>query len=276
MENRAAFEALRAQLKKAGCRVTALDEAIAEELDEEGGRGPTQIDILLELASSADPFHSPDTTGFADPDINGHRETWPVRSKGFRRWLARRFHETTQGAPSSEALQSTLNGRSGREPPRTFWAPWPRWRASASPNPRPGPIALGRWRADCAGRLLSYVRSVSRSVSGARAGRGPARFSSPPPQAIPRQKMRGRYRPHRPHRPAPKSNSANGFAASPLRTVANDADGPADGGGRGGAPTVRANPLKTNGGTAADGADANRPAQSAPGKTGAPGWRARL
>jgi len=29
-ENRAAFELLRAQLKKAGCRVTALDEALAE------------------------------------------------------------------------------------------------------------------------------------------------------------------------------------------------------------------------------------------------------
>jgi hypothetical protein len=71
---------------------------------------------------------------------------------------------------------------------------------------------------------------------------------------------------------APKSNPANGFAASPLRTVANDADG----GGLGGAPAVRANPLKTNDETAADGADANRPPQSALGKTGTNGWRARL
>jgi hypothetical protein len=31
-EDRAAFEALRAQLKKAGCRLTALDKAIAEEI----------------------------------------------------------------------------------------------------------------------------------------------------------------------------------------------------------------------------------------------------
>ena len=38
-EDRAAFEALRAQLKKAGCRVTALDEAIAEESGEAGGGG---------------------------------------------------------------------------------------------------------------------------------------------------------------------------------------------------------------------------------------------
>jgi hypothetical protein len=108
-EDRAAFEALRAQLKKAGCRVTALDEAIAEENGDTGRRGPTQADILIELAQSAELFHSPDRTGFADLDVNGHRETWPIRAKGFRRWLARRFFEETHGAPSSEALQSALN-----------------------------------------------------------------------------------------------------------------------------------------------------------------------
>jgi hypothetical protein len=108
-DDRAAFEALRSQLKKAGCRVTALDEAIAEENGDAGGRGPTQADVLIELAQSAELFHTPDDAGFADLDINGHRETWPIRAKGFRRWLARRFYEETGGAPSSEALQSALN-----------------------------------------------------------------------------------------------------------------------------------------------------------------------
>ena len=108
-EDCAAFEALRAQLKKAGCRVTVLDDAIAEENCDIGGRGPKQADILIDLAQSADLFHTPDGIGFADLDINGHREAWPIRSKGFRRWLARRFFEATQGAPSSEALQSALN-----------------------------------------------------------------------------------------------------------------------------------------------------------------------
>jgi len=107
-EDRACFEVLRAQLKKAGCRVTALDEAIIEESGD-GGRGPTQADILIDLAETAELFHSADGTAFADLDINGHRETWPVRTKGFKRWLARQFFETTGGAPSSEALQSALN-----------------------------------------------------------------------------------------------------------------------------------------------------------------------
>jgi hypothetical protein len=108
-DDRAAFEGLRSQLKKTDCRVTQLDKAIAEVSGDTGGRGPTQADILIGLAQSAELFHTPDSTGYADLDINGHRETWPIRTKGFRRWLARRFFEATQGAPSSEALQSALN-----------------------------------------------------------------------------------------------------------------------------------------------------------------------
>jgi len=71
---------LRAQFKNAGCRMTALDEAIAEGNGDMGGRGPTQADTLIELAQSAELFHTPDGTGFADLDINGHRETWPIRA----------------------------------------------------------------------------------------------------------------------------------------------------------------------------------------------------
>jgi hypothetical protein len=108
-DNRAAFEALRSRLKKSGCRVTALDEAIAEESGDVGGRGPTQADILIDLAQSAELFHSPDGIAFADLDVKGHRETWSIKRNGFRRWLSRRFFEETGGAPSSEALQSALN-----------------------------------------------------------------------------------------------------------------------------------------------------------------------
>ncbi len=108
-EDRAAFEVMRSRLKKVGCRVTALDDAIAEESGDGGGRGPSQADILIGLAADAQLFHAADGTGYVDLEINGHRETWPIRSKGFKRWLARRFYEATGGAPSSEALHSALN-----------------------------------------------------------------------------------------------------------------------------------------------------------------------
>ena len=70
---------------------------------------PKQADVLIQLARAADLFHAPDGGGFADLKIKGHRETWAIRGKAFRRWLARRFYETMEGAPNSEAMQSAIN-----------------------------------------------------------------------------------------------------------------------------------------------------------------------
>lgn len=104
-----AFEQLRSKLKKLGCRVTALDDAIDEKSGASCGRSRSQADLLIELAQSAELFHTPDGTGYADLHVNGHRETWGIRTKGFRRWLTRRYFEETGGASSSEATQSALN-----------------------------------------------------------------------------------------------------------------------------------------------------------------------
>ena len=108
-ENPWAFEGLRARLKDVGVRVTGLDKAIADACRETSGRQPKQTHTLIELASWAELFHTADGTGYADLDVTGHRETWPIRQKGFRLWLTRAFFGATQGAPNSEALQSALN-----------------------------------------------------------------------------------------------------------------------------------------------------------------------
>jgi hypothetical protein len=68
-----------------------------------------QAQILLGIAATADLFHTPDGTGYADLNVGGHRETWPVRSRTFRRWLAQQVYKTTGGAPSSEARQNAHN-----------------------------------------------------------------------------------------------------------------------------------------------------------------------
>jgi hypothetical protein len=60
-----------------------------------GGGKPSEKEILLEITEDADLFRSPDGTAFADLDVNGHRETWPIRSKTFRLLLARRYYEKT-------------------------------------------------------------------------------------------------------------------------------------------------------------------------------------
>jgi len=109
--DRAAFETARARLKETDCRVAALDLAIAEAAGESAATagGGTQAQVLIELAGAAALFHAPDKTCFADLAVSGHRETWPIRGRGFRQWLARGFYDKTGGAPGSEALQGALN-----------------------------------------------------------------------------------------------------------------------------------------------------------------------
>jgi hypothetical protein len=88
--DRAAFETLRSRLKYIGVRVTALDGAMAAETGNDERR-QSHADLLIEIAGDAELFHASDMTPLADVTIEGHRETWPVRSRGFRRWLTRAF-----------------------------------------------------------------------------------------------------------------------------------------------------------------------------------------
>jgi hypothetical protein len=46
--------------------------------------------------------------------MNGHRETWVVRSKGFRNWLYHRFFTEKGKAPGSQAVQDALGVLEGR------------------------------------------------------------------------------------------------------------------------------------------------------------------
>src|SRR5215475_2103789 len=99
-------------------------EQIADELVAKAGvgtRGTDQnnskgqqkrkaADVLIDLSARAEElFHAPDGTGYATIPVDDHLETWPIRSKGFKRWLARAFFAETSSAPNSDAIQSALN-----------------------------------------------------------------------------------------------------------------------------------------------------------------------
>jgi hypothetical protein len=53
-------------------------------------------------------FHAPNGVCYADIPVGEHRETWPIRSRGFRRWLVGTYYKKTGTAPTSEALQSAI------------------------------------------------------------------------------------------------------------------------------------------------------------------------
>jgi hypothetical protein len=84
----------------------ADDNEPAEDTGEAVNR--KQVDSLVELAADAELFHTSDLVGYADMTIDGHRETWPIRSKGFRSWLLYEYYLATGSAPSGEALRLAI------------------------------------------------------------------------------------------------------------------------------------------------------------------------
>jgi hypothetical protein len=81
---------------------------LEEEAEAERGKAETQAQILIKIAAEAALFHAPNASCFADIMVKGHRETWPIRSQGFRRWLMRGFYDQEGNAPSANAMQAAI------------------------------------------------------------------------------------------------------------------------------------------------------------------------
>ncbi len=90
----------------------ATDEVKAPVLEAEDGQfddtRKSQATILVELAGQAELFCDGLRDAYASFQFAGHRETWPVRSSGFRRWLAREFYLRTRSAANSSAIADAL------------------------------------------------------------------------------------------------------------------------------------------------------------------------
>ena len=121
-------------------------------------------------------------------------------------------------------------------------------------------------------RAATFLRKIGIEISFGREGRARTRTISITTHSAPENEGMRPSTPSASSAPTEKASPANGFAPGALRTVG----GNADGSDRNGDPTVRAKPLETNAGNAADGADANRPPQSAPEKPATTAWSARL
>ena len=65
--------------------------------------------MLIDIARPEHLFHIAIGTAFADIMIDGHRETWPIRSKRFRAFLRRCHYQATGEAASTAEIRSTLD-----------------------------------------------------------------------------------------------------------------------------------------------------------------------
>src|SRR5262245_31534225 len=85
-------------------------EAKSGNAEKKGAGRRTQAELLLEIAAGDEIalYRSPDGTGYADVEVNGHRETWSLKSTRFRRYLRRRYYEKTGGAPNGEAMAGAM------------------------------------------------------------------------------------------------------------------------------------------------------------------------
>ncbi|SDR31322.1 Bifunctional DNA primase/polymerase, N-terminal [Rhizobiales bacterium GAS113] len=69
---------------------------------------PTLTGVLLGLVGDVELFHSPDGVAHADIEVDGHRETWPINSRHFKKWLRHRFYKATGSAANPEIVKSVL------------------------------------------------------------------------------------------------------------------------------------------------------------------------
>jgi hypothetical protein len=65
--------------------------------------------MLTQIGACSDLFHTATGTAFADIMIDGHRETWPIRSNRLRAWLRRRYYQATGEAASAAEIRSALD-----------------------------------------------------------------------------------------------------------------------------------------------------------------------
>src|SRR5262245_49172943 len=75
----------------------------------------SQAQCLVEFVPDEALFRSTDgETTYATIPVATHHETWPLRAKGFRRWLIGRFYQTEEKPPGAQALSDALSALEAR------------------------------------------------------------------------------------------------------------------------------------------------------------------
>jgi hypothetical protein len=70
--------------------------------------------VALATDAGVELFHTPEGDPYATIEVDGHKETWPLKVKGFRCWLARLFYQEEDKAPGAQAVQDALGVLEGK------------------------------------------------------------------------------------------------------------------------------------------------------------------
>ncbi len=78
-------------------------------------RKPSQASVLVGIADNdVEFFHTADGDAYATIAVGEHHEHYPIRSKVFRRWLARQYYLAQGGIPSAQAMQDVIGVLEGK------------------------------------------------------------------------------------------------------------------------------------------------------------------
>ena len=106
------WDTARAESLVSGATLAAEPPSENKPAEEKGSkkrkRGPPQRDALISLTDDCDLWCGEDGEAFVTFPRNGHRETWPVRSSAFKKWMAHQAFEGTGLVPGSQAVEDTL------------------------------------------------------------------------------------------------------------------------------------------------------------------------
>ena len=94
------------------------DEANTTTLNDllRGTDGQSDTERLVRYGSDAELFHDPEGEPYATVEVDGHYETWSLKSRGYKNWLRHRYYvaqkgddpEGNPGAPRTQALNDAL------------------------------------------------------------------------------------------------------------------------------------------------------------------------
>ena len=74
----------------------------------------TQSSRLMKLADGISLFHTPDRESFATVPVESHEETYSMKSRAFREWLAFQFWKSESAVPSSQAIKDVVHSLGGK------------------------------------------------------------------------------------------------------------------------------------------------------------------
>jgi hypothetical protein len=93
---------------------TGKSETLADLL--KGLGGPSVAQLLVRYGSEGELFHDADQEAYATVEVEGHRETYALRSKAYRNWLRHRYFagekkvgEDDPAAPRVQTLADAIN-----------------------------------------------------------------------------------------------------------------------------------------------------------------------